>query len=85
METYEGMSLASWDIGLKPEGDGQDAQLEDLRKKYVTKLLIWKKKNILKEKVLAEADYYDRLQPNIKSEVSEYALNRIEERLALWG
>ena len=61
METYDGTSLASWNTGFKPEGDGQDAQLDDLRKKYATRLLIWKN-NILKEKVLVEADFYARLQ-----------------------
>ncbi|GJZ58913.1 ulp1 protease family, C-terminal catalytic domain-containing protein [Tanacetum coccineum] len=40
METYDGTILASWNPGLKPEGAGQDAQLDDLRKKYVTRLLV---------------------------------------------
>ncbi|PWA66942.1 ulp1 protease family, C-terminal catalytic domain-containing protein [Artemisia annua] len=84
METYDGTSIASWNPGLKPEGDGQDAQLDDLRKKYVTCLLVWKN-NILKGKVLAEADFYVRLQPEKKTELDGYALERIEERFALWG
>ncbi|PWA59002.1 ulp1 protease family, C-terminal catalytic domain-containing protein [Artemisia annua] len=58
METYDGTSLASWNPGLKPEGDGQDAQLDDLRKK---------------------------LQPEKKTKLNGDALERIEERLALWG
>nr|GEW77375.1 ulp1 protease family, C-terminal catalytic domain-containing protein [Tanacetum cinerariifolium] len=33
METYDEASLASWNSGLKPEGAGQDAQLDDLWKK----------------------------------------------------
>ncbi|GJU19627.1 ulp1 protease family, C-terminal catalytic domain-containing protein [Tanacetum coccineum] len=84
METYDGTTLASWNPGLKPEGAGQDAQLDDLRKKYVTRLLVWKN-NILKKKVLAEADIYYKLTPENKEDLNGYALERIEERLALWG
>ncbi|GJX94285.1 hypothetical protein Tco_0348871 [Tanacetum coccineum] len=66
METYEGTSLASWNTGLKPEGDGKNAQLDDIWKKYVTRLLVWKN-NMLQVKVLAEADIYDRLKPEKKT------------------
>ncbi|GKC22263.1 hypothetical protein Tco_1024413 [Tanacetum coccineum] len=84
METYNGTSLALWNPGFKPEGAGQDTQLDDLRKKYVTRLLVWKN-NILRKKVLAEVNIYDKLTPENKTDLNGNALERIEERLALWG
>ncbi|GJV73334.1 hypothetical protein Tco_1493329 [Tanacetum coccineum] len=83
-EYLSGMKHPKASTMTHTEGAGQDAQLDDLWKKYVTRLLVWKN-NILKEKVLIEADIYDKLTPEIKTDLNGYALERIKERLALWG
>lgn len=55
METYMGQRCNKWDCGLDDESDTQTDQLNALRVKYLTKILL-SKINILRDKVITEAD-----------------------------
>ncbi|KAI3751014.1 hypothetical protein L2E82_22004 [Cichorium intybus] len=62
METYKGEDLDKWDIGFEAEyedNDDQQNQLDEMRKKYVTKILTWDL-NVVKPSIYEMLASYDR-------------------------
>lgn len=81
------MEMYKWDghvfdTGLMVEGVGQQKQLQDLRYKILTKMLL-SKVNLMKNDVNKEVDEYTRLAGFEKQRLKVNVVNRIEERLKI--
>ena len=81
METYMGYTSAkNWRCGLKDEGPEQQAQINELRKKYLSKILR-SDVNINRSLVLNELDEYRRLPSDVKENLMKNRFLRIQDRL----
>ncbi|KAI3708808.1 hypothetical protein L2E82_38279 [Cichorium intybus] len=87
METYKGEDLDKWDIGFEPEykdNDDQQNQLDEMRIKYVTKILTWDL-NVVKPSIYTMLGSYDRLSDADKESFNtEEHLLHIERRISLF-
>ncbi|KAI3779370.1 hypothetical protein L2E82_09086 [Cichorium intybus] len=87
IETYKGEDLDKWDIGFEPEykdNDDQQNQLDEMRKKYVTKILTWDL-NVVKPSIYTMLGSYDRLSDADKESFNtEQHLLHIERRISLF-
>ncbi|KAI3496960.1 hypothetical protein L1887_39338 [Cichorium endivia] len=87
METYKGEDLDKWDIGFEPEykdNDDQQNQLDEMRKKYVTKILTWDL-NVVKPSIYTMLGSYDRLSDADKESFNtEEHLLHLERRISLF-
>lgn len=87
METYKGEDLDKWDIGFEAEykdNDDQQNQLDEMRKKYVTKILTWDL-NVVKPSIYEMLASYDRLSDADKRSFNtEEHLLHIESRISLF-
>ncbi|CAH1432827.1 unnamed protein product [Lactuca virosa] len=87
METYKGEDLDKWNVGLEPEfpdNDDQQMHLNELRKKYVTKILT-SDLNLIKPSLHKKLASYDKLSDVEKENFNtEEHLQRIESRISLF-
>ncbi|CAH1453883.1 unnamed protein product [Lactuca virosa] len=87
METYKGGDPNKWIVGLEPEfadSDDQQIQLNELRKKYVTKILT-SDLNIIKPSLNRKLASYNKLSDAEKENLNiEEHLQRIELRISLF-
>ncbi|KAL4574544.1 hypothetical protein LXL04_021377 [Taraxacum kok-saghyz] len=85
METYKGQDVGDWDVNLKDEdedSDDQQVQLDDLRRKYVTKMLTSDLNN-LKASVYSYLPKYDELPLDKKMEMdTDKHFDRMQTRIA---
>ncbi|KAL8208981.1 hypothetical protein R6Q57_008393 [Mikania cordata] len=79
METFKGTSVKEWKCGLTTEFDEQQRQLNDLRIKYLAKILL-SYNNIHKGDVVSELRAYVNL-PNDVIEIRENLFERIKHRV----
>ncbi|KAL4555483.1 hypothetical protein LXL04_038103 [Taraxacum kok-saghyz] len=87
METYKGEDIDDWDVDLADEGDDSDKQqiqLDDLRRKYVTKILT-SDLNKLKPNVYNYIPQYDKLplEKKIEIDTNEH-FDRMQARINLF-
>ncbi|KAL4584614.1 hypothetical protein LXL04_009218 [Taraxacum kok-saghyz] len=86
METYKGEELEDWDVNLKvedPDTDDQQVQLDDLRRKYATKILTSDLNN-LKPTVYSYLPKYDELTVEEKMELdTDKHFDRMQRRISL--
>jgi len=87
METYKGTSVREWECGLSTEknvkGDASNKQkreLDDLRHKYVAKILL-SDVNTSRETIENEAKKYASLSDEYKKRLAKNALAKIHARL----
>ncbi|KAL4567479.1 hypothetical protein LXL04_023064 [Taraxacum kok-saghyz] len=73
METYKGEKMDKWDASLEMECDSLQKQLNELRRKYVTKILL-SDMNLVKGHVEGKLDAYASIQ-------KQKHLEKIEARL----
>ncbi|KAL8244170.1 hypothetical protein R6Q59_010428 [Mikania micrantha] len=66
METYMGGGLKKWKTGLNQESESQSRQLNQLRFKYLCKILL-SNVNILKDDVVVQARDHDSMDQNKKN------------------
>ncbi|KAL8251715.1 hypothetical protein R6Q59_035408 [Mikania micrantha] len=78
METYMGGGLKKWKTGLNPESEAQRRQLNQLRFKYLCKILL-SNVNILKDDVVIQARDHDSLDQK-KKQWPKTVLNQIKSR-----
>ncbi|KAL4569140.1 hypothetical protein LXL04_024771 [Taraxacum kok-saghyz] len=87
METYKGEELQDWDVNLKvedPDTDDQQVQLDDLRRKYVTKILT-SDVNKLKPTVYSYLPKYDELSVDQKMELdTDDHFDRMQRRISFF-
>ncbi|KAI3782292.1 hypothetical protein L2E82_12332 [Cichorium intybus] len=87
METYKGENVDKWDVGLETEledSDDQQMQLDELRKKYVTKILT-SDLNVIKPSLYKMLASYDKLSDTEKESFNtEEHLMKIEGRISLF-
>ncbi|KAK9049597.1 hypothetical protein SSX86_031434, partial [Deinandra increscens subsp. villosa] len=81
METYFGTDVKNWDCGLSKEED-QLGELDDLRHKYVAKLLTCHI-NLKSASNVQEMKQYMKMNEGARKVLKETALERIQERMAL--
>ena len=85
METYKGEELEDWDVNLKledPDTFDQQVQLDDLRRKYVTKILT-SDVNKLKPTVYSYLPKYDDLSVEKKLELdTDDHFDRMQRRIS---
>lgn len=81
MECYKGTGLKDFKIQLESEGAVQKRQLEDLRKRYVTKILLSDLNDDV-EHVRAEVKCYDRLDEEQRAKHKKNAKVNINRHLA---
>ncbi|KAJ9558199.1 hypothetical protein OSB04_012813 [Centaurea solstitialis] len=79
METYMG-DIKSWKTGFDPEGQSQQTQLHDLKKKYATKM-IKHKQNFMKGVMLAEVKEFHSLDNKIRAHFLRQANDSRWERI----
>lgn len=87
METYKGEDVDGWNVDIEPESeysDDQQIQLDDLRKKYVTKILT-SDMNLLKSSLHTKLRTYDKLPEEEKNNFNtKEHLSRIEDRISFF-
>ena len=87
METYKGEELEDWDVNLKvedPDTFDQQVQLDDLRRKYVTKILT-SDINKLKPTVYSYLPNYDGLSVEKKLELdTDDHFDRMQRRISFF-
>ncbi|KAJ0677781.1 putative Ulp1 protease family catalytic domain, papain-like cysteine peptidase superfamily [Helianthus annuus] len=97
MECYNGEEAENWDCGFHEEDEEpeiidqgkthvskQKAQLEDLRRKFITKILLHDI-NKRKDFVIEDSKKFRKLSAKLKKQSYDPSLERIKERLALVG
>ncbi|KAL4554554.1 hypothetical protein LXL04_039386 [Taraxacum kok-saghyz] len=78
METYKGEKMEKWDASLEMECDSLQEQLNKLRWKYVTKMLL-SDMNLLKDYVEGKMDSYVNIPEHIRKKFEKKAhLEKIE-------
>lgn len=77
METYVGCAK-NWKCGFKNEGTEQQSQIEDLRKKYLAKILK-AEINTQRSSVMKELAFFRRL--GTKDKFVENKLSMVQERV----
>lgn len=82
METFMGGPIKSWDCGLQTPKDVQKKQLNNLRYKYVTKILL-SDINLKKKWVLDQAIDFAKLSKEKRDEIKLLAEKNKEERLSI--
>ncbi|KAL8245943.1 hypothetical protein R6Q59_007159 [Mikania micrantha] len=80
METFKGTSVKEWKCGLTAESDEQQRQLNDLRIKYLAKILL-SDINIHKVQVVSEMRAYVNLPNDVKEKMKEGVFERIKDRV----
>ncbi|KAL8226093.1 hypothetical protein R6Q57_018650 [Mikania cordata] len=80
METFKGTSVKEWKCGLTSESDEQQKQLNDLRIKYLAKILL-SDINIHKGEVVSEVRAYMNLPNDVKKKMREGVFERIKQRV----
>ena len=81
METYKGEKMEKWDASLEMESESLQEQINELRWKYVTKMLL-SDMNLLKEYVEGKMDSYVNIPEHIRKKYGKKAhLEKIELRL----
>ncbi|KAL8265799.1 hypothetical protein R6Q59_003143 [Mikania micrantha] len=80
METFKGISVKEWKYGLTAESDEQQRQLNDLRIKYLAKILL-SDINIHKGEVVSEVRAYMNLPNDVKEKMREGVFERIKHRV----
>ncbi|KAL8189147.1 hypothetical protein R6Q57_028713 [Mikania cordata] len=80
METFKGTSVKEWKCGLTSESDKQQKQLNDLRIKYLAKILL-SDINIHKGEVVSEVRAYMNLPNDVKEKMREGVFERIKHRV----
>ncbi|CAI9278917.1 unnamed protein product [Lactuca saligna] len=87
METYKGGDPNKWIVGLEPEfadSDDKQIQLNELRKKYVTKILT-SDLSIIKPSLNRKLASYDKLSDAEKENLNtEEHLQRMERIISLF-
>ncbi|PWA32065.1 ulp1 protease family, C-terminal catalytic domain-containing protein [Artemisia annua] len=81
METYQGNGMFDYKSVLKTEAVGHKEQLDELRLKYLAKILL-SDLNLVRNDVKAEAEAYHSLPATEKRRLKREALNKIQGRLA---
>ncbi|GKF85117.1 hypothetical protein Tco_0250015 [Tanacetum coccineum] len=84
METYQGNGMFDFKSLLKTEASGQKEQLDELRHKYVAKILL-SDINLVRNVVKAEAEAYHSLPATEKRRLKREAFDKIQIRLASRG
>ncbi|KAL4580014.1 hypothetical protein LXL04_016187 [Taraxacum kok-saghyz] len=81
MERYKGEKMDKWDALLEMECDSLQEQLNKLRRKYVTKILL-SDMNLVKECVEGKLDAYANMAEQIRTKFgTKKHLEKIEARL----
>lgn len=80
METFCGEDVYIWKSSFDIEGDVQKYQINNLRHKYVAKILL-SNMNLNKQYMLDEAELYGKLSDMEKTLLRDGAEERIEARL----
>ena len=87
METYKGKPVKDWNCGLSNECDEkgeplrkQKRQLNELRRKYVAKILL-SDINVLRPQVELGVDKYSQWSQQDKREIEKTAFARINKKL----
>ena len=81
MEMYKGEKMGTWNAGIEWECDSQQEQLNELRRKYVTKILL-SEMNLKKKEVLGKLVCYDNIPAKEKKRFGlKQHLEKIEERI----
>ncbi|KAL8256283.1 hypothetical protein R6Q59_031350 [Mikania micrantha] len=80
METFKGTSVKEWKCGLTVESDEQQRQLNDLRIKYLAKILL-SDISIHKSQVVSEMRAYVNLPNDVKEKMKEGVFERIKDRV----
>lgn len=81
MESYKGNGLAGFETQFQVEGAGQKKQLDDLRGKYVAKIIL-SDFNSLVNHTTEKVREYDRLSKEVRSKFEKAAKAKIGRRLA---
>jgi len=84
METYKGTEVNNWECGFSNEGLLQRFQINNLRVKYLAKILLHSL-NEEREFVCRDTSIYNALDPKIKSKLLETADERVTKRLNAWS
>jgi len=79
METYFGKTK-KWECGLSVESDDQHAELNDLRLKYLAKILL-SEVNELRETIMSKVKEFEELDDKIKNDMRVNAHKMIKERV----
>lgn len=79
MESYMGEIVSKYVSGFVTESDEQKKQLNNLRCKYVTKLLL-SDLNTSKDKVIEQAEAYHMIDEIEKMQISQTAIEKKKER-----
>ena len=77
METYLG--LKNWDCGLLAENDKQKRQLDLLRSKYASKILL-SDLNLIKNKFLKLVQAFGKKSESERRKMIDYAINHRKDR-----
>lgn len=84
METFKGVTTSEWKAGFKLERFDQSEQIERLREKYASKILL-SDTNELKEIVEKEIGAYLKLSNEDRRTLHADAETRIQERIGSLG
>lgn len=80
MEVYKGNGTVGFDTGFLKEDSDQKKQLDGLRVKFLTKLLL-SDLNMRKNEIMKESEEYEKLPGFEKAKLKADSLERIEARL----
>lgn len=81
MECYKGNGLADFNTHFNTEENGQQKQLDDLRRKYLAKMLL-SDFNDIAEHTRDKVKDYDRLDNNLRLKHQKAAKAKIKKRIA---
>lgn len=80
METYDGSGSRSFKCGFEKKGIEEQQMLDDLRRKYVTKILL-SDINLNRDAFINEVNTYEKLPGYEKQRLKKDANKKIQERL----
>ncbi|KAI3725255.1 hypothetical protein L1987_65036 [Smallanthus sonchifolius] len=80
METFKGRTTKDWQCGLTCESEKQQHELNDLRRKYVTTMLLHDI-NTSKEFIISELKDYLKMDDDVKRHLHGTARRQILQRL----
>ena len=80
IETFMGESITKWECGLVEGGPEQKTQLENVRYKYLAKMML-SKINTRKDWVIKQMNEFAKFPPEKQKEILHHAKNTKEDRL----
>lgn len=83
METYSGNGMQGFNTEFKQKGREQDHQLIELRKRYVTKMLL-SDLNDNKKEVENHVKNFDRIKGPQRKRIENIAFERIKKRVEMY-